>query len=268
MAYSPFENEYKVVINNILKEIYGNTEYWGRGPSGNYGIIRPITPNDDPNWSNYNFINTHWTVRDKVVLPHLKNKYGNHITYNKNFSQKNSEENKLFLQKIIEDMFEIFGPNSTLKNSIVDAINKTRSSGTKRENYVKSTIETLPWVIKVDMLAEAGGTLDFMGIDMKIFSNGKILPPKSSGLTTQVKPFTGLEKEGDYYIVKTNSLRREYDTDLIVFGKDTGTEYHVAVFKNRPDFFSFTEDTVIIPKNLMLVLINFNATTGKSVYKV
>jgi hypothetical protein len=268
MAYSPFENEYKVVINNILKEIYGNTEYWGRGPSGNYGIIKSLTPNDDPNWSNYNFINTHWTVRDKVILPYLKNKYGSNITYNKNFSQKDSTENRVFLQKMVEDMFEIFGSDSPLRTSIVDAINKTRSSGTKRENSVKSAIESLPGIIKVDMVAEAGGTLDFMGVDMKIFSNGSILPSKSSGLTAQVKPFIGLEKEGDDYVIMTDALRRKYDTDLMVFGKNRGMEYHVAIFKNQPEFFNFTENTVTIPKELMLTLINFNFVTNKSVYKI
>ena len=71
MAYSEFENDYKVAINNILKDLYKDTEYWGVGPAGNQGIIKPITDSDDPKWSNYNFINTHWTVRDKVVNPFL-----------------------------------------------------------------------------------------------------------------------------------------------------------------------------------------------------
>ena len=73
MARSKFENDYKVAINNILREIYGNTQYWGVGAAGNGGIIRPLNDTDDPKWSNYNFINTHYIVRDKIVIPYLKN---------------------------------------------------------------------------------------------------------------------------------------------------------------------------------------------------
>ena len=38
MAYSEFENDYKVAINNILKDLYKDTEYWGVGPAGNQGM--------------------------------------------------------------------------------------------------------------------------------------------------------------------------------------------------------------------------------------
>lgn len=266
MAYSLFEQEYKTVINNIIKEIYGNTEYWGRGPSGNYGIVKPLTPNDDPNWSNYNFINTHYSVRDKIVIPYLKSKYG--ITaYQKDLSKKDSVTNAILFEKLIKDRLEIFGPHSTLKYAIVDAINKTRSSGTKRESYVKTSLQSLPGVTNIEMVATAGGTEDFMGIDMRIFSDGTILPSKSGGLTAQVKPFTGLKLVDGNYVISTESLRRKYNTDLMIFGKQKGSESHIAVFKNQPDLFVFTDSTVSIPKSLMSVLVNFNSSTNSIVYK-
>jgi hypothetical protein len=87
MARSKFENDYKVAINNILKNIYENTEYWGVGFAKNEGIVKPLTDEDDPNWSNYNFINTHYIVRDKVVIPYLKNIGDFTIDFDKTYTE-------------------------------------------------------------------------------------------------------------------------------------------------------------------------------------
>ena len=135
MARTKFEKDYKVAINNIIKDIYENTEYWGVGFAGNEGIVKPLTDEDDPNWSNYNFINTHYIVRDKVVIPYLKNIGDFTIDFNKTYTE--DEGNRNFFRLLWRERQNIFGPNSTLKNNIVNTVNKTRRSGVKRENFVK-----------------------------------------------------------------------------------------------------------------------------------
>lgn len=262
MARSKFENDYKVLINNILKDIYGNTPYWGVGSAGNEGIVRPLTDEDDPNWSNYNFINTNLIVRNKIVMPYIKNINDFTIDFNKSYTE--DEGNRNFFRLLWQEKENIFGPNSTLKNNIVQVINKTRGSGTKRENYVKVAIESLPNT-KVTMVSEAGGSLDFAGIDMSIQSEYLGFPKKSS--TAQVKPFNNISKGKKYWYVATDALNRDYNTDLMVFGKQNGQEYHIAVFENQPKRFIFESDRVIIPIDLCKILINYNAITRKSVVK-
>lgn len=257
MAYSQFENDYKRAINNILKDIYQNTEYWGIGPAGNEGIIKPITNSDDPNWSNYNFINTHWSVRDKVVNPFLGNPP---IERNKKYTE--SENNSNYFRNLWRNREEIFGLDSPLRDRIVEEINKTRKRGNERESYVALTLESISDV-KVDTVAQAGGTEDFQGIDLRVISGNDILP---SG-TAQVKPFRGITKSKEYWFIDTD-LRREYNTDYMIFGKLSGMEYHVAVFLNNPKHFKFLNSgKLAIPREYCKLLINYNIVSKKSNYK-
>ena len=257
MAYSEFENDYKVAINNILKDLYKDTEYWGVGPAGNQGIIKPITDSDDLKWSNYNFINTHWTVRDKVVNPFLGD-----LPIEKDKKYTQSEANSNYSRSLWKNRKEIFGLDSPLKNRIVDEINKTRKRGNERESYVALSLKSIPSV-DIETVAQAGGTEDFQGIDLRIISTNNELP---SG-TAQVKPFRGINKNKDYWFVDTD-LRRKYSTDYMIFGKLDGMEYHVAVFLNRPDNFKFLENNKLaIPKDDCKLLINYNVISKKSTFK-
>lgn len=257
MAYSAFENDYKVAVNNILKNIYRNTEYWGVGPAGNQGITKPLNDEDDPKWSNYNFINTHWIVRDNIVMPFLDNP-----PIDKNEEYAKSENNTNFFKTLWARRNEIFGPESSLKDRIVNTINGIRKSGTKRESFIKIALQSIEG-IKVNMIAEAGGTQDFLGIDVSIESTNQILPSGSG----QVKPFKGIMTDKNYWYVDTD-LRREYKTDYMIFGKQEGMKYHVAVFKNEPKTFRFLEDgKVAIPKNLIKLLLNYNLVNKKNSFK-
>lgn len=260
MAYSPFDTEYKTAINNILRDIYRGTDYWGVGTAGNEGIVKPITPEDDPTWSNYNFINTHWSVRNNVIGPYLKRMYG--VGFDTSKSYKDSELNSKFFKTLWKVREDIFSPDSNLRNDIIKAINSTRKKGTERENYVKLALETLKGVT-VDPIAQAGGSEDFMGTDLIIHSDN----PSFNNLTAQVKPFRNLIQNEESWIVETNTLRREYTQDLMIFGKLSGQQYHVAVFKNEPKSFKIEEEKITIPKNLIVLLINYNVLTKKSKFK-
>jgi len=254
MAYSLFENDYKTAINNILKNIYSDTDYWGKGHGSNYGIVKPITKDDDINWSNYNFINTHWTVRDDIILPLFGSPQ---IEKDKKYSD--SEINTEFFKELWKRRLEIFGPDSKLANVIINTINRTRKSGDKRENFVKLVLDSIDGV-SIDMVSQPGGTEDFQGIDIKINSNNNILP---SG-TAQIKPFKNITKDSENWYVNTD-LRRAYTTDYLIFGKQSGQEYHLAVFTNKPELFKFLPDNqLIIPKKLIKLLINYNTITKNS----
>lgn len=257
MAYSEFEKEYKTAINNILRDLYRGTEYWGVGPAGNEGIIRPITDSDDPNWSYYNFINTNWSVRNKVVDPFLGDPP---IEMDKKYTE--SVTNSNYFRNLWKNRREIFGPNSNLRDRIVNEITRTRKLGAERESYVTLALKSIS-NIEIETISQAGGTEDFKGIDLKIISNNSILP---SG-TAQVKPFKGISKNKNFWFVNTD-LRRKYSTDYIIFGKLSGMEYHVAVFVNDPEVFTFLPgNKLAIPKENCKLLINYNIISKKSVVK-
>lgn len=262
MARSKFDNDYKTIINNILRELYQNTDYWGVGSAGNEGIIKPLNDEDDSNWSNYNFINTNYIVRNKIVIPYLRNIGNFSINFDKSYSE--DAGNNEFFKLLWQEKENIFGPNSSLKNDIVKVINGTRNSGAKREASVKTVLESIPETT-VTMVSEAGGSSDFAGIDMIINSNYKTFPKKSS--TAQVKPFQKLSKGKKYWYVATDSLKRDYKTDLLIFGRQEGQEYHLAIFVNKPETFHFEPERTIIPIDLGLILVNYNLVTGKSIIK-
>lgn len=265
MAYSAFDNDYKNIIINIIKNLYSNTDYWGTSKSGFNGITKPLTDEDDPNWSNYNFINTHYTVRDRIVIPYMRTIEPSMVdNLDKNVSYKDNEYNKEFFRVLWEERNNIFGPNSSLKDKIVRAINKTRFEGNKRENYIKICLESLEGVT-VDKISESGSVEDFMGTDLIIKTTNNILPKKTS--TAQVKGFINLTKGKQNWYVSTDSLRREYNTDLMIFGKQQGQEYHMAVFINEPKMFTIESNRVIIPIELCKILMNYNTVTGKSSVK-
>jgi hypothetical protein len=254
-----FKDDYKTVINKILKDIYKNTEYWGVGKAGNEGIIKPITDEDDPNWSYYNFINTNYLVRDNIVIPYLKKI--SYFTINQTQSYLDDEGNRDFFKLLWSERQNIFGLNSSLKNSIIELINKTRKSGDIRENFVVMALKSLP-NITVEKKSEAGGSTDFAGIDLVI--NSDILPKKNS--TAQVKKFESFTRDKENWYIKTRQ-DRVYKTDLMIYEKQNGTEIHVAVFINDKNVIVEPEQT-IIPLNNCVMLINYNYRTKKSSYKI
>jgi hypothetical protein len=265
MAYSAFENDYKNIIINIIQDIYSNTDYWGTSKSGTYGVTKPITDEDDTEWSNYNFINTNNYTRNNVVIPYLK-KISPVVVDNidKNKSYKQNEYNREFFKLLWEERENIFGPNSPLKDKIISLINKTRFQGNKRENYVKLSLESIPGV-SVTKISESGSQEDFMGVDLIVNTTTNILPKNSS--TAQVKPFVKLTKAKNNWYITTDSLRRKYETDLMIFGKEDGKECHIAVFINEPKRFIIEDNRVVIPIDLCKILINYDITSNKSVVK-
>jgi hypothetical protein len=251
-----FQKEYKTAINNILKDVYGGTDYWGKGNRGNEGIIKPITDKDDPNWSNYNFINTHYTVRDNVVEPFVRqNGFKEDIEPNKSY--KDSQNNRDYFRILWLKRNELFGSNSKHAPEIIGLINKTRGRGEERESLVGEILNKLPF-LDVEMRGAAGSTEDFGGTDA-------IVNYKGRDYKTQIKPFSTYQKFDDYFVIKTK-LIREYKQPLMIFGKKSGEEYHILCFWNRG--FEISDDLVKIPTKNMFLAVNFNRSTKKLKYKL
>jgi len=261
MAKSEFEKDYETAINNILRIMYGDTEYWGVNSKGNQGIIKPITNNDDPEWSNYNFINSHYTVRDKIVIPYLKT-VGN-FRINQNARYTEDEDNRTFFRLLLTEKDNLFGLNSRFKDQIVELINRTRKRGAEREDFVKAVLESIPNT-SVRMLSGAGSSMDYAGYDIFINTENKIFPKNK--LTGQVKKFDVLTKGGKNWYVRTD-LKRDYKTDLLIFGKKDGQEYHLAIFENDSKLIKIEEGRIVIPFSLRAILVNHNLVTKENVIK-
>src|SRR3990167_704513 len=76
---SLFYNDMISIMKKILKDLYENTEYWGKSEYGVEGINKPITNQDNEEWSNYNFINTNTSTIWKVIDPHMKELYSSSL---------------------------------------------------------------------------------------------------------------------------------------------------------------------------------------------
>jgi hypothetical protein len=251
-----FQDEYKKAINNILKDIYGNTEYWGRGKQGNQGIVKPINDDDDTEWSNYNFINTHWSVRDDVVEPFVRqNGFDGELELNKSY--KDSPDNRKYFTILWTKRHELFGPDSPLVKDIIGHINRSRGHGDDREKAVGKILNQLPF-LDVEIRGAAGSLEDFAGTDA-------VINYKGSDYTAQIKPFTAYQKNGDVFNIHTKLIRK-YNQDLMVFGKKSGNEYHIMLFWNRVN--KIGDGVVSFPVNDMFMMVNYDKKTKKLKYKV
>lgn len=251
-----FTNEYKIAVNNILKDIYGGTEYWGTGKMGTEGIIKPITDKDDPEWSNYNFINTHYTVRDEVVEPFIRQKgFDSDIEPNKSY--KDSPSNRNYFSIMWKNRQDLFGLSSPLTDEIVGHINKTRKRGQNREDLVGKALNSLPF-LDVDIRGAAGSLEDFYGTDAIVNYRGR-------KYTAQIKPFSSYQDNGESITINT-TLTRVYKQDLLVFSKESGEEYHILVIWNRG--VDIMGDHLTFPKESLFLGVNYNTEKNKINYKI
>jgi hypothetical protein len=251
-----FQGEYKTAINNILKDIYEDTEYWGEGEKGNLGIIKPITKDDDPNWSNYNFINTHYIVRDDIVEPFVRQKgFKEDIELNRSY--KDSDINREYFRILWLNRHELFGPESSLTSEIVKTVNKTRKPGQKRENTVFTVLNKLPF-LDIEMRGAAGSSEDFSGTDA-------IITYRGSDYTTQIKNFYSYQKLEKGFFVNLKMIRK-YKQDLYLFSRQSGDEYHILIFKNRTN--RITENGIFFPSSDFFLAVNYKMKDNKISYKL
>jgi hypothetical protein len=251
-----FDKEYSDLINTILIDIYSGTEYWGVNKNKKEGIIRPITKNDHPTWSNYNFINTHWTTRNKVVDVFLK-RLGFRGVVNKKESKDVNTINNTYFNMLWDNRYEIFGPESLFKDEIIEKINATRSYGDKREVNVEEILNKLDF-IKIELKSGHGSSDDLSGLDA-------LLTYQNKNYTTQIKPFLSYVKVEGGFLIRT-TLKRKYTQDILIFSKQQGDEYHIVSFWNQGN--PIDDREVFFKKEDLFLAVNYNFKTNKISYKL
>jgi hypothetical protein len=245
-----FHEEYSKAVNKILKDIYEGTDYWGRGPH-KIGIIRPITEKDDPTWSNYNFINSHWTTRDTIVIPFIRQK-GFDGEIDMGASWRDNPTNREVLIMLWNHRYEVFGPNSPIKDQIIDAINKTRGYGEGRENSVSEVLNSLHF-LDVNLRSGDGSLSDLAGLDAVVNFRGR-------DYSAQIKPFRFYAKENGNYIIQSE-INRIYPQDLMIFGREYKGKYYIMCFWNKNA--DIGKGTITFPEESLFLRVTYNLKTKR-----
>lgn len=243
---SSFDKDMIPIMNKILKELYKGTKYWGKSEYGVEGIVKPITLEDDPNWSNYNFINTNYSTINNIIIPYMKELFKTgkykiencmnfpHIVYDKSvedFEPDDYNPNKYFftLMKLMKE--KLFGLNSSIKNDIISTINKTRGKGLRLEDYLIKSLINSGITDDAEKSSGPGNPSDFEGTDIILTLNNK----KQEG---QVKSLISINEKNNNYIIKSLMIGDKiYSQDLLIFSKEIEKDkiYEFYVFNNPKD---------------------------------
>jgi hypothetical protein len=207
-----FIEDYKDLINKIVKE-----EFKPFYSEEKRGVIKPLTENDNPNWSNINFINTHYSVFKKVVLPYLEKISGKKYKYEEDKTRLKSKNNNDLLNMIWYYRKDMFSPTSPLIPEIIDYINFSRKKGKDSEEKVELKLSEI--YERVKLTSGDGSLIDFSGQDIII--NGK---------TGQVKKVKSIKEGEKVYFVNLSQFAKPYKQDLFIF---LDNEEKIWVFENK-----------------------------------
>jgi hypothetical protein len=207
-----FIDDYKDTINKIVKEQF--KDFYS---TEKRGIVKPLSPNDNPTWSNINFINTHYTTFQKLVLPFLQELSGKKFGYEEGKSRNDSKKNNDLLNMIWYYRKDMFNPNSALIPQIIDFINFSRQRGKDTEEKVESRLNEIYERIK--LTSGDGSVIDFMGQDIIV-----------DGKTGQIKKVKSIKQGETVYFVNLSQFAKEYKQDLFIFHDN---EDKIWIFKNE-----------------------------------
>jgi hypothetical protein len=152
---------------------------------------------------------------------------------------------------------ELFSPDSKYADDIIKDINRTRGSGSDREESISTILNKLPF-LSLELRGAAGSVEDFSGTDAIITHNG-------IDHTAQIKPFKSYEDLGEEYLVNTKVIRK-YKQDFLVFGKKQGDEYRILVFWNKDN--EMKNGNILFPKKDLFLAVCFNRKENKLKYKL
>ena len=108
------------------------------------------------------------------------------------------------------------------------------------------------------MRGAAGSPEDFAGTDA-------IINYKGSDYTAQIKPFSSYQKSEDKFFVNTKLIRK-YKQDFMVFGKKSGNEYHILIFKNNKS--KIVDNGVYFSASDFFLAVNYKMKDKKISYKL
>jgi Fe-Mn family superoxide dismutase len=236
------KNLYKVAINRILKDVfpdnfYGKDQYSPGEMSGVYdleGDGRSVINKLNTNYSTFCVL-----MQDvNKVLVKLNKPEINLIGRN-NFDQ--ISETKRFIKVIDYYKSRIFAVDSSTFHNLMSVLNQTNTWGEQREDYVVVKLKTIFGDDNVSKIGKLGSKDDMIGgIDCEIKVDGQLK-------TSQIKPFTGIKKEGGNIIILGSGNVKNYKTDWLIFAKNNK---EVLVFDNKDTkivggMFVFPENNLI-----------------------
>jgi len=207
-----FIEDYKDVINKIVKEQF--KDFYSEEKRG---VVKPLTEKDNPTWSNINFINTHYTTFQKVVLPYLEKISGKKFGYEQQKTRLDSKKNNDLLNMIWYYRNDMFSPNSPLIPQIIDFITFSRERGSKTEKIVESRLNEVYERIKVT--SGDGSVIDFIGQDIII-----------DGKTGQIKKVKSVKEGEKVYFINLNQFAKDYKQDLFIFHDN---DDKIWIFENK-----------------------------------
>ena len=120
------------------------------------------------------------------------------------------------LQVIFQLKDRIFDEQSKTFQNIFQILNTTSTMGSKTEDFVENKFQEKFGPENVKRIGALGSKEDMMGVDLKVFTNGKLH-------TAQVKPYDSVEEIDDMIRVSGTANVKSYNTDWMVFvrrGKD------------------------------------------------
>lgn len=236
-ALEMYQSKIKVFLSEVFKDKhYERNEYGPNTSSGVYDL-------EKPGRSIINYLNTNYSA----FCPLLRDL--NLVLSRANmepiiFTGKNKEEqiNEMarMLGFIDQLKFRVFDINSKTFQNLFRILSQTSGKGNKTEDIVEKKFKEKFGTENIQRIGELGSKEDMMGIDMKIFIDGRTH-------TAQVKPFTSITNEDGNLRIDGTANVKKYTTDWMVFvrrGKD------IVVFDNKDS--QIKDGTYFFPESSLL----------------
>jgi len=243
-----FTKKYKEKVYYILKDLYQSN--WdsdkSKGPRGDGGVVNVYTVHDllkkkglddyyaeGSNWSILNYFDTNPMVR-KTIINLYKYETGNVIN--------NEETINDFIKWMSTNRNKIFKEGPFLKTLIelnAESLYKGELNERKAYQYLTKILENLPnWKLKGRSVP--GSKLDRDGIDfvMEKENSDKIAK-------FQAKPFTSVERVGNFYKVKSYNIKNIYKAPVFYFVFASSENDNIYIFRNNIDKYVVLDNNTI-----------------------
>lgn len=246
---SDFTAKFRDTVNNILKELYKNTEYWsnekGRGQLGQGGVVNIYSvyslmqekglddyEEQGGDWSILNYFDTNPVVRRTLIGMYEKesgNLLNNTTTLNEFISWLKENKERLFKEgPILKDLAKK-NANSLYNGELTEKVAHT---------YLTKVLENLPdWELQKRFIP--GAKEDREGVDfvMKNIKTGKVAK-------FQVKPLQSLTKLKNGCKVKSYNISGldKKPVDYFIFASQKDDVY---VFRNDKNKYTILDKDTI-----------------------
>lgn len=215
---------FRKAIDSILKRVLSEY-YYDEDPTGQ-GQMPGFYNLESDDRSVINKLNTNYScfcILVKDINRVLMSKQIEPINF-LGKSPKQQEEETIKLIKYIEAFGDrIFNTNSDTFKNLMNTLNRTHTSGEKRETDTLGRLKKKFGETNVSKIGGLGSREDMVqGIDITVNMDGK-------EYTAQVKPFSKLMySNGNITAIDTGNVKK-YNTDWLIFTNNTATQ----VFDNK-----------------------------------